>query len=307
MLKNLPTSVRVPQLRPGCHVHRASCISGPAHFIAHMARGSSRSCWSRISRWGISAVSLRNRDVRDALAPQQNLYSLTLRGETLTRQIIGALREVLVAPENVAAVLTRLAAPTTRVVTMTVTEKGYCLNGEGSLNRAHPDIAYDLAHPRQPRSLIGFLVAGLRLRRGAKIAPFVSLSCDNLPDNGTRLARATTEFARLIDPDLARWIEAKAAFPRTMVDSITPATTDELRRETFEALGVHDRWPVQREALRELGHRRPRTLAGPRLGKCRSHAHRRCCCSRPRQAAHREWRAFDAGVHGAAAGSSHSL
>src|SRR6187431_134785 len=133
MLKNLPASVRIPKY------DRDAASTGIVHFgpgafhRAHVAWFIEK-LLEQDSRWGISAVSLHSRDVRDALAPQQNLYSLTLRGETLTRQIIGAIREVLVAPENVAAVLTRLAAPTTRVVTMTVTEKGYCLNGEGSLN-----------------------------------------------------------------------------------------------------------------------------------------------------------------------------
>lgn len=178
-------------------------------------------------RWGISAVSLRSSDVRDALEPQQNLYTVALRGESISYQVIGAIREILVAPESPQAVLQRLAAPTTQVVTATVTEKGYLPTGAGSL--------------------VAYLVEGLRLRRAAGLAPFVTISCDNLPDNGAKLARATIGAARAIDTALARWIEDQAHFPSTMVDSITPATTDELRHQTSEALGAEDRWPVQRE------------------------------------------------------------
>ncbi|HVY82251.1 MAG TPA: mannitol dehydrogenase family protein [Steroidobacteraceae bacterium] len=200
-------------------------------------------------RWGISAVSLRSSDVRDALAPQDCLYTLAIRDEMISYQVIGALREILVAPEDPAAVLTRLCAPTTHLVTLTVTEKGYCLAGDGSLDLAHPDIRRDLQNPRAPTSVIGFLVEGLRRRRESGLPPFTVVSCDNLVDNGARLARATAQLASTFDGDLARWIEGEVRFPRTMVDSITPATTDALKDSVASALGVRDRWPVQREAF----------------------------------------------------------
>jgi fructuronate reductase len=200
-------------------------------------------------RWGISAVSLRSHDVRDALAPQDHLYTIAIRDEVISYQVIGALRELFVAPENPAAVLERLLAPTTHLVTITVTEKGYCLAADGSLDLAHPDIQRDLKNPRAPSSVVGFLAEGLRRRRESGLPPFTVISCDNLVDNGARLARATAQFASTLDRGLARWIENEVRFPRTMVDSITPATTDALRDSVADALGVRDRWPVQREAF----------------------------------------------------------
>jgi fructuronate reductase len=196
--------------------------------------------------WAICAVSLRSTDVRDALQPQDGLYTLALLGGTQPLRVIGSIREVLCARDEGAAVLARLADPAVRLVTLTVTEKGYCL-GAGGLDLAHPDIAHDLASPVAPMSAIGHVVAGLALRHAAGIAPYTVLSCDNLADNGGRLRAATLQFARHVDPALARWIEREVAFPRSMVDSITPATDDALRARVDAGLGCHDAWPVQRE------------------------------------------------------------
>ena len=201
-------------------------------------------------RWGVCAVSLRNPDVRDALAGQDNLYTIAIRDETISYEVIGAIRELLVAPENPEVVLQRLCAAATRIVTITVTEKGYCLAGDGSLDMTHADIRRDLANPRAPGSVVGLLSEALRRRRAEGIAPFAVISCDNLVDNGAKLARATVQFSRVAaDAGLASWIESEVFFPRTMVDSITPATTDALRASVTQALGVEDRWPVQREAF----------------------------------------------------------
>jgi fructuronate reductase len=201
-------------------------------------------------RWGICAVSLRSPDVRDALEPQDGLYTIAIRDEAISYQVIGAIREVLVAPENPESVLARLCAPSTHLVTLTVTEKGYCLGADGSLDLTHPDIVRDLQNPRAPASVAGFLAESLRRRRDAGVPPFTVISCDNLVDNGARLARATARFAEALnDRTLARWIEREVSFPRTMVDSITPATTEVLKDSVASALGVRDRWPVQREAF----------------------------------------------------------
>ncbi|WP_369915098.1 mannitol dehydrogenase family protein [Xanthomonas sp. NCPPB 3005] len=196
--------------------------------------------------WAISAVSLHSPQVRDALRPQDGLYTLALLDEPPALRIIGAIREVLCAQDEQPAVLVRLADPAVRLVTLTVTEKGYCLAGE-QLDFAHPDIVHDLAAPHAPRSAIGYLVAGLRERLRLGLAPYTVLSCDNLPDNGGKLRRAVLQFAHTIDPALAAWIETEAAFPRSMVDSITPASDDALRERVAAQLGCHDAWPIQRE------------------------------------------------------------
>lgn len=201
------------------------------------------------SRWGICAVSLKSPGVRDALAPQDGLYTLAQLDEETTFRIIGSIVEVLVAPEDPPAVFARLSAPMTRMVTLTVTEKGYCLSSDGGLDENHPDIVHDLAHPREPVSAIGYLVEGLRRRFAVGLPPYAVVACDNLADNGWRLKAAVTAFAAKVDPELAAWIEAEGRFPRTMVDSITPATDDALRARVETATGLDDAWPIQREAF----------------------------------------------------------
>jgi len=196
--------------------------------------------------WAICGVSLRNPDVRDALRPQDGLYTLALLDGGPSLRVIGALREVLCAADERDAVLARLAHPDVRLVMLTVTEKGYCLSSDG-VDLAHPDIARDLETPDAPSSAIGYVVAGLALRRAQGLPAWTVLSCDNLADNGGRLRRAVLQYAREIDAGLADWIDTHAAFPRSMVDSITPATDDALRVDVDAVLGLHDAWPVQRE------------------------------------------------------------
>ncbi|HEX7338300.1 MAG TPA: mannitol dehydrogenase family protein [Rhodanobacteraceae bacterium] len=197
-------------------------------------------------RWAICAVSLHSRKVCDALRPQDGLYTLALLDQPPKLRVIGSIRELLYAPEDGLAVLVRLADPAVRLVTLTITEKGYCLAGD-DLDMSHPEIVHDLAAPGAPVSAIGHVVAGLRERHRRGLPPYAVLSCDNLADNGRRLRRAVSQYARHVDADLADWIEANVAFPRSMVDSITPASDDALRERVAARLGCVDAWPVQRE------------------------------------------------------------
>ncbi|MGH8298301.1 MAG: mannitol dehydrogenase family protein [Steroidobacteraceae bacterium] len=237
-------------LRPG--YRRSSTRVGTVHFgpgafhRAHQAFYFDRLLEKDAAR-AICAVSLRTPSVRDALAPQDGLYTLVELDAAPTLRAIGAIRELLVAAEAPAAVSGRLSDPATSVVTMTVTEKGYCLDGGGELDLAHPDIVHDLRHRETPRSLIGWLARGLELRRERGLAPYLLVSCDNLPDNGPTLRRAVLAFAARRAVGLAAWIEQAARFPRTMVDSITPATDQALRDRVAQATGLEDAWPVQRE------------------------------------------------------------
>ena len=198
-------------------------------------------------RWGICEVSLHSTGVRDALQPQGGLYTIAILDEQSSFRVIGSVKEVLVAPESPSAVLDRMVAPTTYIVSATITEKGYCLNKEGGLDFSHPDIAHDLKHPEAPKTFVGFLARALRMRHDRGLEPFNVISCDNLADNGHRLRRAVLEFVRSSDPNLAEWVEKEVPFPCTMVDSITPATDDALRARVKDVLGVEDFWPVQRE------------------------------------------------------------
>jgi fructuronate reductase len=198
-------------------------------------------------RWAICEVSLKSPGVRDALAPQDGLYTLLELGVETRMRVIGAIRELLVAAEEPRAVMDRLASPDVRLVTLTVTEKGYCLTPAGDLDTGHADIVADVATPDRPSSVIGWLVAGLARRRAEGQAAFTTLSCDNLPSNGRKLKAAVVALAAARDPALADWIKANARFPCTMVDSITPATDDALRLRVEAGLGLEDAWPIQRE------------------------------------------------------------
>ena len=197
--------------------------------------------------WAICGVSLYGAAVRDALQPQDGLYTLDLLGGQSSLRVIGAIKEVLYAREDSFAVLERLADPCTRLVTLTITEKGYCLAGD-DLDLANPEIAHDLAAPEAPHGAIGYVVAGLRRRWQRGVAAYTVLSCDNLADNGGRLRRAVLQYARRVDAALADWIATEVAFPRSMADSITPATDDALREQVSARLGCGDAWPIQREA-----------------------------------------------------------
>jgi fructuronate reductase len=196
-------------------------------------------------RWGITAASLRSAATRDALAPQDGLYTLNLRGESDQLAVIGSVGRVLVAPENPAALLDAMCAPATAIVSLTITEKAYCRDpATGALDEAHPDIIHDLARPHAPRSALGFLIAAISRRRREGLPAFTVLCCDNLPANGQTLHRLLTRFARLCSLDLGAFVEDEIACPDTMVDRIVPATTADDRARVAAVLGLDDAWPV---------------------------------------------------------------
>lgn len=199
-------------------------------------------------RWGIAAVSLRSPGTVEALRKQEGLYTLAVLDAETSYRTIGAHNQFF-GPGDDRAVCSLLQDPAVRIVTSTVTEKGYCLAADGSLDFEHPDIARDLAAPGSPVSIVGWLALGLKERKAAGVAPFTPICCDNMVSNGKKLGRAVAAFAERVDPELARWIEGEVAFPDTMVDSITPATDQRLRDMVAEATGSHDAIPVSREAF----------------------------------------------------------
>lgn len=192
--------------------------------------------------WGIIGSSLRSASVRDQLVPQDCLYTLVERsGEGEKLQLIGAVLDTLVGPENPAALVAQMAAGNIKIVSLTITEKGYCHDpATGNLNLNHPDIIHDLAHLDKPVSAIGFLVSALKQRFDNNQKAFTLLSCDNLPNNGEVLEKVVCQFAEKISPTFAQWIKTNATFPCTMIDRIVPATTDEDRREIEARLGLRD-------------------------------------------------------------------
>ncbi|WP_145135121.1 mannitol dehydrogenase family protein [Roseomonas gilardii] len=198
--------------------------------------------------WGIAGAGIQPADkrMRESLGPQDWLYTLVEReGEQEKVAVIGALTEMIYAGEDSTEVLARIADPRIRIVSLTVTENGYCLNrATKRLDTEHRLIRQDLATPERPASAIGIIVEGFRRRKEAGMPAFTALSCDNIQHNGDVLRDAVLTLAGLRDKALAAWIEAEASFPSTMVDRITPVTTEAQIRELAETHGIADNWPV---------------------------------------------------------------
>jgi len=202
--------------------------------------------------WAIAGVGLLPHDaaMRDAMRAQDCAYTLVLRhpdGRSEAR-VIGSIIEYLFAPDDPGAVVERLVDPAIRIVSLTVTEGGYNLSpATGEFDASAEGVVHDLAHPAQPRTVFGFVVEALRVRRERGIPPFTVLSCDNIAGNGEVARRALAAFAELRDPELGAWVRDTVAFPNSMVDRITPQTTDDDRAELAARYGIRDAWPVVAE------------------------------------------------------------
>ncbi len=247
-LPQLPANVRRPDYK------RADITPG----IVHLGIGAFHRAHQALyvddllchhPKWGIIGASLRRPDTFNALAPQDFYYTLAVRSSQGTScRIIGSILRVINAAGEREQLLQLMADPATRIVSLTITEKGYCHDpATGELDETHPDIVHDLAHTSAPVSAPGLIVEAARRRHKAGIAPFSVLSCDNLPANGKTARRIILGFARLCDPSLALYMENNVAFPATMVDRIVPATTNEDRAEISDILGQEDAWPVVTE------------------------------------------------------------
>jgi mannitol 2-dehydrogenase len=199
--------------------------------------------------WGICGIGLQpsNRRIRDVLAAQDGLYTLVLRhGDgTWDARVIGSIVEFLFAPDDPDAAIEKLAAPATRIVSLTITEGGYNLDDvTGEFNSSDPEVLADLQPGAVPRTVFGIVTEALARRRERGIPAFTILSCDNIPGNGHVSQRAFTAFARLRDPGLAGWMTRHVRFPNSMVDRITPQTTETDRAELSRRFGIDDQWPV---------------------------------------------------------------
>jgi fructuronate reductase len=224
-----------------------------AFYRAHGARYIADAVAASGGDWGIVGVSLQRPDQRDRLAPQGFAYTaVEMAPQGLRLRLIEIVRDVLVAPEDPEAVVAAMADPAVRLVTLTVTEKGYChVPSIGRLDRNHPQIQRELAGLARPATAPGFLVAALARRHMNGAGPLTIMSCDNLPENGVTLRNVVLDFAGLVDSRLADWIAEQCAFPSTMVDCIVPATTAADIETVAELTGRHDASPVMHEPYRE--------------------------------------------------------
>ena len=199
--------------------------------------------------WGICGVGLLPGDarMRDALESQGHLYTLIRKhpGGLRDPVVIGSIHDYRLAPDDPEAVLALMSRPTTRIVSLTITEGGYNVDDvTGEFRTFSPGAVHDATHPGEPTTAFGYIVEALRRRRADGIPPFTVMSCDNLPGNGKVARTAVVSQAAMSDPELADWIDGNVAFPSCMVDRITPRTTRADVAELRRALGVEDAWPV---------------------------------------------------------------
>lgn len=218
---------------------------------AHQAIYTEQAMLAAGGDWGICGVTVLDEPaMQEAMNAQDNLYAvLTSDRDGQQAQVVRAIRKVLVAPRQQAEVLAQMRDPRVRIVSLTVTEKGYCYDAKtNGLDFAHPAVQHDLQHPDKPKTVVGYIVAALRTRRDN---PFTVLSCDNLAHNGKILRNVVVQYANAIDPELGQWVEQSVRFPCTMVDRIVPATTVEVRETVAAMIGCVDAWPVPGESFRQ--------------------------------------------------------
>ena len=246
--------------------------------------------------WAVCGASLRSPETAEALVPQDGLYTLAVRsGEGERSRVIGAVRRLLVAPADPAALLAAMADPGVRIVSLTVTEKGYCHDpATGELDETHPDIRADLADPGRPRSAPGFLVEALRRRREAGVPPFTVLSCDNLPANGRTVARVLGRLAALRDPELGRFVAGEVAVPlhhgrshRPRHHGCRPGRSGGGARNGGRLAGRH-------RAFHAVGDRGPLRRRPTAAGGSRRRARGRCGALRADEAAPAQRQSLDA-------------
>ena len=273
LLPELPPSVRQPRYdRESLKIGMAHIGVGAFHRC-HQAEFIDDMLEARFGRWGVFGVNLTTPDLADLLAPQDCLYSRTLRqDERAETRIIGALRQVIDVKDKATAeaAIAALGGPDISVATITVTEKGYCLTpSTGALDLDNPALRADLDGGFPPRTLLGLLALALERRRQIGGAPLTLISCDNIPSNGARLKEAMLKFVTLRSAELTRFIDGSVTFPSTMVDRIVPATAPDDVEAISVVLGVRDCAAVVGEPFRQwviedrfAGERPPLDLAG---------------------------------------------
>ncbi len=206
------------------------------------------------SQWGFCGVGLLKHDarIRDVMQSQDCLYTLverSLAGDTA--RVIGSIVNFSFAPDDSQKVIEQMASPATRILSLTITEGGYYISSTGELDAQHPDLQRDLANPHEPSCAFGYILEALDRRRIRGLAPFTVMSCDNIQSNGEVAKKMLMAFAELRDPQLKNWMAENCLFPNSMVDRITPATTDEHRNLVKDKFGIDDGWPVMTESFKQ--------------------------------------------------------
>jgi mannitol 2-dehydrogenase len=254
-LAHLPTGVAGPKYR------RSDLSAGIVHIGVGNFHRAHQAVYlddlfnaGRDHDWAIIGAGVRDPDVtvREKLKEQDWLTTVVEQeAETTNIRVTGPMID-FIRPYDTEALLGRLSEAKIRIVSLTVTEGGYYISpATQHFDPAHPDIVYDAQHAGAPKTAFGFIAAALKRRRSVGITPFTVMSCDNIPGNGHVAENAVAGLAELADPEFARWIRANVAFPNSMVDRITPATTDRERAFLRDKCGLEDSWPVFCEEFRQ--------------------------------------------------------
>jgi len=253
-LNSLPAKIAGPgydrtSLTPGIlHVgvgnfHRAHM----AHYLDRLFE------MGKAHDWAIIGAGVREGDarMRQSLLAQDCLTTVVeLDPSGLSARVIGSMIDFVQIDPSVT--IAAMCDPAIRIVSMTITEGGYYVDAKtNGFDAAHPDMVADAATPGDPKSVFGMIIAALKLRRAAGVPPFTVMSCDNLPENGHVAKRTIVGLARMSDAEMAGWIEANVAFPSSMVDCITPATSDRERSMVADTFGLVDSVPVVCEPFRQ--------------------------------------------------------
>lgn len=252
-LSNLPGNLSVPSY------DRSELSVGIVHFgvggfhRAHQAMYLDRLMNDGGARdWAICGVGVLPGDaaMKTVMDAQDCLYTLVLKNPDGSREgrVIGSIIEYLLAPEDPEAVIEKMAATGTRIVSLTITEGGYNFHHvTGEFDADNPAVAADLQPGTAPATVFGLVAEALQRRRDRGLPPFTVMSCDNIQGNGDVARKMFTAFASLRNPELGAWMQENVSFPNSMVDRITPVTTDQDRAMVAEDFGVEDAWPVVSE------------------------------------------------------------
>ena len=249
-LSSLPEELPIPsydraQLRTGI-VHFGVGGFHRAHEAMYLDRLMND---GKAADWAICGVGVMpgDRRMQQVMDAQDGLYTLVVKAPdgSLEPRVIGSIKEYLFAPDDPEAVIEKMAGEEIRIVSLTVTEGGYNINAvTGEFVADDPGVRHDLQPGNPPKTTFGLITEALARRRDRGLAPFTIMSCDNIQGNGHAARRSFVAFATLRDPDLGKYVETTVEFPNSMVDRITPVTTDVDRDEVRNRFGVDDGWPV---------------------------------------------------------------
>ncbi|CAK1790415.1 D-mannonate oxidoreductase [Vibrio crassostreae] len=251
----LPNTVLRPDYDRSTLQSRIVHLGFGAFHRAHQALFTNEMLSKSNTDWGICEINLfGGEDLIESLRAQDHLYTVAEKGaESTDVKVIGSVTESLhPSLDGIETVLEKMAEPQVAIVSMTITEKGYCADpATGKLDKNNPLVIADLANPSEPKSALGYIVQALKIRRERGLTPFTVMSCDNVQENGHVAKAAIIEFAQLLDPELRDWIETNVTFPCTMVDRIVPAATEETLTEIAELLGCEDPCGIACEPFRQ--------------------------------------------------------